>query len=60
VSLDNLVTIKRAVELLGLTKRAIEGKIYRGQWVDGRQFHRDPSGQIWIDLRGVQNWVLAK
>jgi hypothetical protein len=60
VSLDNLVTIKRAVELLGLTKRAIEGKIYRGQWVDGRQFHRDPGGQIWIDLRGVQNWVLAK
>ena len=40
----------------GLTKRAIEHKIARGQWLEGREYHRAPDG-IWIDVKGVMQWV---
>ena len=43
----------------GLSRKAIEGKIARGDWLEGRQYHRDPCGDIWIDRKGVQLWVLS-
>ena len=56
---DKLITVEMAAVVFGLTRRAIEGKIYRGQWVEGRQFHRDPTGSIWIDRKGVRQWVVG-
>lgn len=50
------VTIKLAAQLIGLTVRAIESKIARGSWIEGRQFRRQ-DGNIYVDLRGVEQWV---
>lgn len=50
------VTIKLAAQLTGLTVRAIESKIARGSWIEGRQFRRQ-DGNIYVDLRGVEQWV---
>jgi hypothetical protein len=54
---DDVVSLKLAETVFGLTRKAMEGKIYRGQWVVGRQYHRDPDGGIWIDCEGVRKWV---
>lgn len=43
--------------VFGLTVKAIEGKIARGDWIEGRQYHRAPDGRIWISRRGVSRWV---
>jgi hypothetical protein len=50
------VTIKLASQLIGLTVKAIESKIARGTWIEGRQFRRQ-DGNIYVDLRGVEQWV---
>ena len=50
------VTVKLASQLTGLTIRAIESKIARGTWIEGRQFRRQ-DGNIYVDLRGVEQWV---
>jgi hypothetical protein len=41
----------------GLTKKAIEHKIADGKWHEGKQYHRDPEGRIWLDQKGVMRWV---
>lgn len=56
---SNEVKIELAEATLGLSRSAMEGLIFRGQWVEGRQYHRDPLGMIWIDRKGVQQWVLG-
>lgn len=55
---DNLVSIDLAATVFGTTRRAIEGRIHKGKWLEGRQFHRAPDGTIWIDRKGVRQWVL--
>jgi hypothetical protein len=46
-----------AEALIGLTRKAIENKIARGQWVEKREFRRAPDGRIYVDLRGFENRV---
>lgn len=41
----------------GLTAKAISRKIEDGKWVEGQQYHRDPDGQIWVDVKGAMAWV---
>ncbi|MBI5259776.1 MAG: excisionase [Burkholderiales bacterium] len=53
-----VVKIELAEAMFGLTRKAIEGKIHRGDWVEGRQYHRAPDG-IWIDVKGVERWVVT-
>jgi hypothetical protein len=43
--------------VIGLTLRAIEGKITAGVWVEGREFIKGPDGLNYIDLRGFERWV---
>jgi hypothetical protein len=50
------VTIPLAEAILGLTRKAIEGKVYRGDWIEGREYHRAPDGSIWVNVEGVQRW----
>ena len=57
---DNVITLELAVAVLGLTRPAMEAKIRRGVWVEDRQYHRDPSGAIWINRKGVRQWVGAE
>lgn len=59
VMTDNVITLELAVSVLGLTRAAMEAKIRRGVWVEDRQYHRDPTGGIWINRKGVRQWVGA-
>lgn len=52
----DVIKIDLARLVFGLTRKAIENKIARGDWVEGRQYHRAPDG-IWIDVQGVKRWV---
>ncbi len=51
------VLIKKAAELTGYTPRAIEAKIAKGQWVEGREWIKAPDGHRMISLKGYQQWV---
>ena len=47
--LANLIT--------GYTIKAMERKIERGDWPEGRVWKRAPDGRILIDMVGYQKWV---
>jgi len=47
--LANLVT--------GYTIKAMERKIERGDWLEGKVWIRAPDGHILIDLIGYQKWA---
>ena len=47
--LANLVT--------GYTVKAMERKIERGDWQEGKVWKRAPDGRILIDMVGYQKWV---
>ncbi|MDA3921350.1 MAG: hypothetical protein PF501_11835 [Salinisphaera sp.] len=51
------VTVKKAEQETGYSKRAIETKIDRGVWVEGREYIRAPDRRILIDLEGYEKWV---
>lgn len=46
-----------AAACTGLTVKAIERKIQSGKWLEGREYLRDPDGQVWIDIEGVMKWA---
>ena len=47
--LANLVT--------GYSVKAMERKIERGDWQEGKVWKRAPDGHVLIDLQGYQRWV---
>jgi hypothetical protein len=51
------VTIVLAAGLTGYTVQAIETKIARGIWVEGREWKRAPDGRVLIDMRGYERWA---
>jgi hypothetical protein len=51
------VRIPLASAITGLTQKAIRCKIDRGSWLEGREYHRDPEGNVWVDIAGVMRWV---
>lgn len=51
------VTIDLAAACTGLTRKAIERKIERGDWLQGREYHRGPDGRIYVDMAGYERWV---
>jgi hypothetical protein len=50
------VRIPLAAAALGLSQKAIRGKIQEGVWLEGHQYFRR-NGEIWISLEGVSRWV---
>lgn len=54
-----LVTLKAAEAHTGLTVKAMERKIERGDWVEGREYHRAPDGRVFISMRGFEAWVVS-
>lgn len=50
------VTIELASRLIGLSDKAIRRKIEDGIWAEGKQYRRR-DGRVFVDLRGVENWV---
>ena len=51
------VLIPKAAELTGYSKRAIETKIERGVWVEGREWVKAPDGRRMVNMKGVMRWV---
>lgn len=51
------VLIPKAAELTGYTRRAIEDKIAKGVWVEGREWIKAPDGHRLISIKGYQSWV---
>jgi hypothetical protein len=51
------VRIVLAQALTGYTVKAIERKIERGDWVEGKLWRRAPDGRIVIDMTGYHQWV---
>jgi hypothetical protein len=51
------VLLSVATQLTGYTIKAMERKIERGDWTEGRVWRRAPDGRILIDMLGYQKWV---
>jgi len=51
------VLLPKFEELTGYTVKAIESKIDKGIWREGKEFRRAPDGRILVDLEGYQRWV---
>ena len=58
-TLLDLVTIEKAEERIGLSEKAIRRKIERGDWLEGREYHRGPDGRVYVSLRGFELWVVS-
>lgn len=57
VATARYVTIPLAAATVGYTVDAIEAKIARGVWIEGREWRRAPDGRVLIDTKGVERWV---
>ena len=51
------VRLSLAEALTGYTVKAMERKIERGGWVEGKVWIRAPDGRIVIDILGYYRWV---
>jgi hypothetical protein len=51
------VLLALAALVTGYSVKAMERKIERGDWVEGKVWRRAPDGRILIDLIGYQKWV---
>ena len=52
------VTIDKAAADLGTTRKGIERRIEKKHWVEGDQWFIAPDGTRWIDIQGVERWVM--
>lgn len=51
------VLLPLANTVTGYTVKAMERKIERGDWIEGKVWRRAPDGHILIDLVGYENWA---
>jgi len=54
------VLLPLASAITGYTVKAMERKIERGDWVEGRVYVRAPDGHIMVDVIGFQKWVESR
>jgi hypothetical protein len=54
------VLLPLANELTGYTVKAIQCKIHRGEWQEGKVWRRAPDGRILIDIAGYERWVESR
>ena len=57
VSTSRYVLLPLANLLTGCSVKAMERKIERGDWQEGKVWKRAPDGRIVIDVLGYQRWV---
>lgn len=50
------VTLQLAESITGLTVKAMERKIEKGQWAEGIHY-RKRDGRTFLDLKGYEKWV---
>ena len=51
------VLLPLANAVTGYSVKAMERKIERGDWREGKVWRRAPDGHILIDIHGYQRWV---
>ncbi|RVU45649.1 excisionase [Rubrivivax rivuli] len=51
------VVLKKAEEITGYTVKAMERKIERGEWVEGREWRKAPDGRRLLSVEGYRAWV---
>ena len=51
------VLLPLAMLLTGYTVNAMERKIKRGDWIEGKVWKRAPDGRVLIDMEGYARWV---
>lgn len=51
------VLLSLASVITGYSVKAIERKIERGDWQEGKVWKRAPDGRVVIDLVGYNKWV---
>ena len=54
------VLLKKAADLTGLTVIAIEHKIARGQWLEGKEYRKGPDGRLYVSMKGFESWVESR
>jgi hypothetical protein len=57
VNTARYVLLPLANLLTGYSVKAMERKIERGDWQEGKVWRRAPDGRIVIDVSGYQRWV---
>jgi hypothetical protein len=57
VSPAKYVLLPLAEAITGYTVKAIQRKIERGDWVEGKVWIRAPDGRILLDISGYEKWV---
>ncbi len=56
MDIDSLRIVKFC-ELTGWTKKAVEGKIYKGQWLEGKEYSKAPDGSLVVSIVGYEQWI---
>jgi hypothetical protein len=51
------VLLPLAEAITGYTVKAIERKIERGDWIEGKVWIRAPDGRILLNIPGYERWV---
>lgn len=54
------VRIPLAAARTGYTVEAIETKIKRGVWLEGKEYIRAPDNALLIDMEGYERWVVGQ
>jgi len=51
------VTVAKAAAMTGFSQNAIRRKIERGDWLEGYEYHRSPTGAVTVFLPGYARWA---
>jgi len=51
------VLLHLAMEMTGYTIKAMQRKIERGEWVEGKVWIRAPDGRVLISIPDFEKWV---
>lgn len=57
---NDLVTIEKCAELIGITEEAIRQYKKKGQWREKIHWFKAPNGRIFINIKAVNQWIVGK
>lgn len=60
VATARYVLLPLAFAITGYSVKAMERKIERGDWAEGKVWRRAPDGRIHLDVEGYQRWVESR
>lgn len=57
LAVDRYVRIPLFCIVTGYTEEAVQTKIKKGTWREGKHYKRAPDGHLLIDMWGFHSWV---